>query len=156
MNRQPTKPRQVASCQQEAERLWGVPRAVQHRAKLAGCVAFKSQRVHRAPLLEWVRENPDEVAAALREGAKVDAIRALKRRKLAAQVEILETRARNARDSVTDAAIFRSEWHRAARIVFEELENLMPPEHCAVCRNRINSRLPPEMLLPEDAGLKSS
>jgi hypothetical protein len=100
----------------QAAGYWGIPKRVIRVAKDNGCPAFVAQRVHRAPLVKWLQENPDIAAQGEAQESAAD----LKVKKLAAEVRILEGKIARENADVIPKGIVKDEWGRGVAIIFEE------------------------------------
>ena len=140
------EPLELAENQKSAAALWGIPVPVQKLAKSQGCSAFKSGRVHRKPLLEWVKRH----AAESEQAVSLDLAKANKQEleleKLRAQIRLLTSRDdREKRDLITMTEA-RSEWSRALAIGQEEAKGLMESDvyrvFCVRWKSRCGEVLP--------------
>lgn len=131
----------IAMNMKQAEVVFGVSKAVQKLAKENGCTAFKAQRVHRDPLLQWVKDNPQLVAKAEAAANDTRDHAELKRQKLAAEVTLLDAKV----DSIARTTISRdeakSEWARALAIIQEEAKSLMEPDPYRIFCERIKAKI---------------
>jgi hypothetical protein len=131
---------EIAENQKSAAALWGIPVPVQKLAKSQGCNAFKSGRVHRKPLLEWVKQHAGEsekaVALDLEKAERAE----LELERLRVQIRLL--RSRNERENRTLITMeeARSEWARCIAIAQDEFRALMDPDHYRVACIRWKSR----------------
>ena len=121
-----------------AHALWGIPVAVLKRAKGEGCSAFRAQRIHRTPLLQWIKENPEAASGA---DAENSSKAELEIRKLAAQVAQIELKVEKERGVLIKKGEAKDEWARAIAIVMEESKSLMDKEYFRVFADRIKSRI---------------
>ena len=135
-----TKPKpiaEVAESMKSASALWGIPAAVLKAAKAAGCPAFRQQRVHRKPLVEWLREHPETAG----EGERIAGEAELRRRRLAAQIELLELNVARAKGEVIDRAYAQEEWSRAASICQAEARLLLEADAYRIWVTRVKDRI---------------
>ncbi len=123
----------------QAAGFWGIPKRVIRIAKDNGCPAFVAQRVHRAPLLKWLQENPDIAAQGEAQEGAAD----LKVKKLAAEVAILEGKIARERGDVIPRGVVKDEWGRGVAIIFEEAKAFLSrDEYLAftkACKAKINT-----------------
>lgn len=145
----PTKPAavpEIAENQKAASSAWGIPVSVLKAAKASGCPAFQGSRVHRQPLLAWLRLNASAAATA----TAADIARADKQElelvKLRAQARLLVSKADLSEEVVIPKEAAKAEWARAMAVVEEEAKSLMESDHYRIfvdrCKSRIGEVLP--------------
>jgi len=127
----------VADSMKSAASLYGIPSTTLKSAKAAGCPAFVGSRIHRDPLLAWLKKNP-EIAA---DGATKSGEAELKVRRLAAQVALLELRVGKDAGSMVPRDLVKAEYARATAIFFEEAKALMEVDHYRVFCERTKGRV---------------
>ncbi|MEI6654160.1 MAG: hypothetical protein WCP45_05275 [Verrucomicrobiota bacterium] len=127
-----SQPPEFAVNMSSAEHLFGVPKFVQVLAKSRGCPAFVFQRVHRRPLLAWVKRNARFVAevTAQREAAAADRGEwdRLKCRKLELETEALGIKLQADKGLTMLKTEAEELWSHCAAIVMEEAKTLMDRE----------------------------
>ena len=106
----------IADTMALAAAYWGIPKRVIRLAKEKGAPAFVAHRIHRAPLVKWLQENPDIAAQGEAQEGAAD----LKVKKLAAEVRILEGKIARENADVIPKGIVKDEWGRGVAIIFEE------------------------------------
>ena len=131
----------VAQNMTQAENLYGISKAVQIIAKQNGCAAFKSQRIHKAPLLAWVKSNKKLVTQAETEAAGKADIAKLKLQKLLAEVLMLEEKNRRLEASLIPRKTVLEVWQSCWQIVCEESAKLMHIDKHEVLIHRLESQL---------------
>ncbi|MCX6879472.1 MAG: hypothetical protein NTW21_37565, partial [Verrucomicrobia bacterium] len=104
----------VADSMTQASAFWKISVPVMRRAKAAGCGAFIGQRIHIAPLREWLKSHPAEVRAAKQAAAGKGELDALKVRKMQAQVAEIELRVAHQKGELIPAAAAKADWLTAA------------------------------------------
>ena len=133
---------EIAQSMTQAEKLFGVSKAVQIACKASGCVeAFKAQRVHKKPLLAWVRQNPKAVAAAELAADERQSESAMKRQRLAIAIEHAQLDLDAAKGLLTTVVESDARYIELAAIVQEEAKLLMEPDHFRIWIERIRARL---------------
>ncbi|MCX6879864.1 MAG: hypothetical protein NTW21_39575 [Verrucomicrobia bacterium] len=135
----------IAQNMAQAETLFGVPKHIQKLAKSRGCDAFHGQRVHKKPLLAWVRKNAKLVAATVadleRTAASKSELAELKRQKMALEVAGLEFNLDKDKSKYTLTAAAQADWLTASAIYQEEAKSLMERDHFRIYVDRVHARL---------------
>jgi len=133
---------EIAQSMTQAETLFGVSKAVQICCKASGCVeAFQGQRVHKKPLLAWIRRNPKAVAAAELAADERQSEAAMKRQRLAIQIEHAQLDLDEAKALLIPLVVASDQWNQCCAIVCEESKALMEPDLYRVWITRIRARL---------------
>ena len=135
------EPLEIAENQKAASASWKIPMAVLKLAKSLGCPAFKSGRVHRKEMLQWIEDHEAEAADAVAvDIEKADKVE-LEKEKLRAQVALLKAKlAREENETIprTEAA---EEWQRAVSIIQDEAKQLMDRDMYRVFCDRTKARI---------------
>jgi hypothetical protein len=137
----PTNPPEVCDSLRAAAGAWSIPIAALRLAKSSGCPGFVNGRVHRGPVMAWLRQNSD-VAEQAAAGDLEKCTRAeLEFARLKAQTRLAISRA-DAADKLTiprDEA--KAEWARAVSIFEQEFSSLMEPDHYRIAISRCKARI---------------
>jgi hypothetical protein len=139
----PTPPPEPQVCDslRAAAGAWQIPISVLKASKASGCPAFVNGRIHREPLMQWLRDNRPKVDEAEKlDIAKADRA-ALETERIRAQVRLLCAKA----DLQERLVILRTEavaeWTRAMSIVQEEYRMLMEPDCYRIACQRARLRV---------------
>lgn len=128
-----------------AEHLFGVPKHIQILAKSRGCLGFAGQRVHRRPLLQWVRRNHRLIAEATAQRSATAADRGemerLKVRKLLAEVQALDLKLLCDKGLMFLKTEAEELWGACAAIVMEEGRLMMDSVTYREFITRLKARL---------------
>ena len=139
--KQPATVPTVAENQKAAAKLWEIPLSVIRAAKSVGCGAFVGSRVHREPLLEWLRDNSAAAAGAAAADIEKADKQALELQRLRAVTRLAIAKA----DQADRLTILRSEakdeWARAIGILEQEFSSLMEADHYRIAIVRAKSRI---------------
>ncbi|MCX6875390.1 MAG: hypothetical protein NTW21_16520 [Verrucomicrobia bacterium] len=132
---------EIAENQKSAAAMWGIPIEVQRAAKARGCQAFKSGRVHRKPLLAWIKRNAAALAAVEKAAGERRSDADLKRERLAIQIEHAQFSLQKDKGLYTLTAAAQADWLTAAAIYQEEAKSLMERDHYRIYVDRVYARL---------------
>lgn len=121
---------------QTAETVWEIPLAEMRRAKRNGSQAFRSGRIYRDDLIEWLEANPRGPEIAGDESKE-----GLECQRLKVQIEGLKLRIEREKGELLPAAIVREEQARFVSIFCEECRLLMDKDKYRVFVDRVKSRV---------------
>lgn len=137
----PAPPLEIAENQQAAAAAWSIPVAVIKAAKAAGCRAFQGSRIHRAPLVDWIRRNAATADRATADDISKASKEELELIRLRAQTRVLVSKA----DALDRVSISKEEakagFARGVAIVEEEAQALMEPDHYRIFIDRCKTRI---------------
>ena len=147
------KVKQIAQNQGQAEKYFGVSRAVQRAAKQAGCSAFVGDRVHRKPLLEWVRRNKVLAAEAEATAEAKGSEAQLKRERLTLQIQHARLNYERDKKELIPLQEHLGTLALISAVTQEEARALMERDHYRVWMQRTQSKL--ETVLRASAEIKA-
>lgn len=125
----------VAGTLGQASSMWGIPLLLIKHARKAGCTAFRSNKVYRAELLEWLAKNPQAGVAAS------ETMEELKKQgqKLANEEKAIKVA--RAKRELVEWSLAKAEFDRALSILSEEAKGLMEPDVYRVWVTRSRDRV---------------
>jgi hypothetical protein len=137
----PTNPPEVCDSLRAAAGAWSIPIAALRLAKSSGCPGFVNGRVHRGPVMAWLREHSDVADQAAAVSLEKCTRAELEFSRLKAQTRLAISRADAADRVVILKTEATAEWARAIAILESEYSQFLEPAHFAIAQRRAKLRI---------------